>query len=156
MTIGVYQGDPLSVVIFNTVMVTMAEALKAHEHLGYSLAGSSSTNILQHADNTCLVASGPESCQSLLSRVHEWLTWSGMSAKVPKCKSLGILASSAKRSDPKLHLNDESIPFIGTDTFQFLGGPVQVPLDTHQHRKHLVRKLANLLQRVDNTPITRK
>ena len=156
LNVGVYQGDPLSVTIFNTVMATLADALKTNRHLGYNLSGGRSTNILQYADDTCLVANSAVGCQSLLNRVQEWLKWTGMSAKVPKCKCLGMLASSAKRSDPRLHLGNETIPFIGTDTIQFLGGPVQVPLDTHQHRKRLAEKLEYLLQRVDSTLVTRK
>ena len=79
-----------------------------------------------------------------------------MRAKVSKCQSLGLQTSSAKRSDPRLHLNGDHIPFIGTNTIRFLGGQVQVPLDTSQHRAQLAEKLGNLLQRVDSTPVTRK
>jgi len=38
LQIGVYQGDPLSVVIFNTVINTMVDTLKAYKHHGYMLA----------------------------------------------------------------------------------------------------------------------
>ena len=110
---GVYQGDPLSVSIFNTVMATLADALKADRHLGYSLSRATNTNVLQYADDTCLVANGPASCQILLNKVQKLLQWTGMSAKVPKCKSLGILASSAKQSDPHLLLRIRCVPVPG-------------------------------------------
>ena len=68
---GVYQGDPLSVVIFNTVMSTLADSLRAHQHLGYTLSGSNvTTNLLLYADDTCLIADGPASCQHLLLQVE--------------------------------------------------------------------------------------
>ena len=156
LQIGVYQGDPLSVAIFNTVMVTLTDALKANKQLGYRLAGKTTSNVLQYADDTCIVANGPANCQAMLDKVQGWLQWTGMVAKVPKCKSLGILASSGKRLDPKLHLNGESISFIGTLSFRFLGGPVQVPMDSSQHRAHLVEKLHNLLLKVDNSMVTSK
>ena len=35
LQVGVYQGDPLSVVVFNTVMATLVDALKADSSLGY-------------------------------------------------------------------------------------------------------------------------
>ena len=86
LKMGVYQGDPLSVIIFNTVMATLADALKADKHLGYTFSNSyRSMNVLQYADDTCLVADGPSSCQRLLDRVDEWLDWTGMKVKVPKC-----------------------------------------------------------------------
>ena len=50
-----------------------------------------------------------------------------MKAKVPKCYSLAIQASTAQQFDPKLYLNDQSIPFVGNRTIKFLGGPIQVP-----------------------------
>ena len=63
LLIGVYQGDPLSVIIFNTVMATLTDSLKADQHHGYTLSESTVTsNVLQYADDTCLVADGPASC----------------------------------------------------------------------------------------------
>ena len=156
LKVGVYQGDPLSVVIFNAVMATLADAFKTNKHLGYTLSGGRPTNVLQYADDTCLVASGPASRQYLLCQVEKWLEWTGMKAKVSKCQSLGLLASSAKRSDPQLSLNGDKIPFIGANIIRFLGGPVQVPLNNFQHKVQLQEKLASLLQRVDSVPVTRK
>ena len=74
LNVGVCQGDPLSVVIFNTVMMTLADSLKAEMDCGYTFYQSRrSTNVLQYADDTCLIANGPASCQKLLSKVNIWL-----------------------------------------------------------------------------------
>ena len=89
---------------------------------------SRSTNILQYADDTCLIADGPSSCQQLLNCVERWLQWSGMKAKVLKCHSLAIQASSGKTYDPSLMLQGECIPSIGNNAIKFLGGFIQVPL----------------------------
>ena len=43
LQIGVYQGDPLSTVIFNTVMCTLIEALRPYRHLGYTFSNSKHT-----------------------------------------------------------------------------------------------------------------
>ena len=76
LRIGVYKRDPLLVVIFNTVMSTVGESL-------YSFSNSPrSLTTLQYADDTCLVADGPSSCQKLLQHVELWLEWTGMRAKV--------------------------------------------------------------------------
>ena len=80
---GVYQGDPFSVVIFNTVMCTMADSLKSMQHLGYRFSGSQrAIHLLQYADDTCLIGDGPASCRQLLEGIERWLDWSGMKAKV--------------------------------------------------------------------------
>jgi hypothetical protein len=154
---GVYQGDPLSVIIFNTVMSTLTDNLRASQHLGYTLSGSRiCTNVLLYADDTCLVADGPASCQHLLSQVEGWLQWTGMAATVPKCFTLSIQASTAKRFDPYLHLHNQTIPFIGDRSTKFLGGPISVPSNIKQHRQQLESKLEMLLERVDKTAVSRK
>ena len=135
LQVGVYQGDPLSVAIFNTVMVTLTDSLRADRALGYSFSNSMrSMNVLQYADDTCLVANGPASCQEMLRKVERWLNWTGMRAKVPKCFSLAIGASSGKKYDPGLKLSGQDIPFIANNTIKFLGGPISVP-QTVSHQK---------------------
>ena len=98
---GVYQGDPFSVVIFNTVMCTMADSMKDLHHLGYQFSQSQrAIHLLQYVDDTCLISNGQASCKKLLEGVERWLNWSGMKAKVPKCHSLALHASTARTYDP--------------------------------------------------------
>ena len=138
-------------------MATLADSMKSVQSLGYTFSHSPrSMNVLQYADDTCLVANGPASCQAMIQKVEAWLDWTGMKAKVPKCFSLAIAASTGKRYDPKLQLSGQAIPFIANHTVTFLGGPIQVPLTNSHHKKHLVEKLERLLQRVDAVPVTRK
>ena len=156
LRVGVYQGDPLSVVIFNSVMSTLGESLKQYQQLGYSFSNSPrSLTTLQYADDTCLVADGPSSCQKLLQQVDRWLDWAGMRAKVPKCHSLAIHATSGKPYDPKLTLQGAAVPSIGHDPVKFLGAFIQIPQDQQRVRGHLQDKLLGLLQKVDSTPVTR-
>ena len=100
-----YQGDPLSVVIFNTVMNTLVDTISTHIDLGYQFCNSSrKVNILQYADDTCLVANSPASCQHLLSIVSDWLQLSGMDAKVPVPLLAGLhWESRGPPSPPKWH-----------------------------------------------------
>ena len=152
---GVYQGDPFSVVIFNTVMCTMADSLKSMEHLGYKFSGSPrSIHLLQYADDTCLISDGPASCKTLLEGIERWLNWSGLKAKVPKCHSIALQASTAKVYDPQLHLYGRPIHFIGNEAIKFLGMKVQVPRDSQSSRVTLATKLSTMMERVDTVPIT--
>ena len=155
LEIGVYQGDPLSVVIFNTVINTLVDSLKCHTELGYTLTPGHRTSLLQYADDTCITANGPSSCQSLLDTTDKWLQWSGMRAKVSKCHSLAIKSSSGKMVDPQLEISGETIPFIGNKTIKFLGMKVGVPQTTTAAKRELNMKLENMLQAVDKTSLTR-
>ena len=57
----------LSVVIFNrinTVINTLVDTLQTHLGFGYTISGSNhQVNLLQYADDTCLLANSPASCQ---------------------------------------------------------------------------------------------
>ena len=124
---GVYQGDPLAVVIFNTVMNILLDTISLRLDLGYQFSNSSHRiNILQYADDTCLVADSPASCQHLLDTTAAWLQWSGMEAKIPKCQCLSMKGSSGKLADPHVTLSGVPIPF-STHPVGFLGFDVQVP-----------------------------
>ena len=103
LQVGVYQGDPLSVAIFNTVMVTLTDALKADRQLGYKLGGKTTTNVLQYADDTCIVANGPANCQSLLDKVQGWLQWTGRHPWWPRCPSARALVSLHLQASVQTH-----------------------------------------------------
>ena len=154
--VGVFQGDPLSVIIFNTVMNTLVDTItQSHHHLGYSLSGANhSCNLLQFADDTSLLGKGPAACQALLDSTAQWLEWSGMKPKVSKCCSLAVQASSGRVYDPQLLLCGQTIPFIGSSTFRFLGTPVTIHNTQEKARSALLQKLQTLLSKVDATQLT--
>ena len=158
LQLGVYQGDPLSVIIFNTVMNTLVDSIVQRcSHLGYTLNSyRKKINLLQYADDTSLIGDGPASCQHILSLTESWLSWSGMRANVPKCVCLAIKASTGKPYNPKLTLSGEPIPYLGDTTFRFLGAPVAIHSTSAETKDHLIAKLSSMLQKVDATPITRQ
>ena len=154
LEVGVYQGDPLSVVIFNTVINTMVDTIRTRLELGYHLTQNQSINLLQYADDTCLIANSPSSCQHLLHLVDKWLCWSGMKAKVPKCHSLALKASSGKLVDPQLCIADQRIPFA-SDPVKFLGRIFEVPHDSNRVKKNIESHFLKMLNSVHSCPLTR-
>ena len=153
--VGVFQGDPLSVIIFNTVMNTLVDTISQHQQLGFSLSGTKhSANLLQFADDTSLLGKGPAACKALLDCTSQWLEWSGMKPKVPKCCSLAVQASSGRVYDPQLSLCGQTIPFIGDTTFKFLGAPVTIHNSQEKARSALLEKLRSMLSKVDATLLT--
>ena len=158
LQMGVYQGDPLSVIVFNTAMNTLVGTItRCHPDLGYTLGTSSHrSNLLQYADDKSLIADGPSSCRILINTTEAWLMWSGAKANIPKCVSLAIGASSGKPYDPNLTLNREAIPYIGDSTFLFLGAPVCIHGTKTQARDGLIKNLTHLLEKVDATLVSRQ
>ena len=156
--VGVYQGDPLSVVIFNTVINTMVDTVQSRQDLGYIISPSQKpVNLLQYADDTCLVANFPSSCQHLINMLATctWLSWSGMKAKIPKCASLGLLVSTGKKVDPMLTLEDYPIQYT-PEGVRFLGLKIEMPPDHAKSRVAVVSELERMLCKIDRCPLTRK
>ena len=154
--LGVYQGDPLSVVIFNTVINTLVDTLQTRRDLGYRYSQRQlPINLLQYADDTCLIGNSPVSCQHLLDMTAVWLQWSGMRAKITKCAALGLQGSSGKKIDPRLFLNSQQIPYAPRGV-KFLGLAIDVPPDKSKSRAELLSKFECMLAKVDACPLTSK
>ena len=156
LQIGVYQGDPLSVVIFNTVMNTLVDTLQVRLDLGYHISNSKhKVNVLQYADDTCLFANSPVSCQHLLTMSSDWLQWANMKAKVPKCHCLAFKGSSSKLLNPHLSLHGMEVPY-SQGPVRFLGLNVQVPRDSTNTKHNLLSSLLGMMEAIDTAPVTRK
>ena len=158
LRIGVYQGYPLSVVIFLTVMNTLSDTLCSRSDLGFTLPSSStSVNHLLYADDACIVSNTPAGCQHLLSMVERWLEWAELKAKVPKCRSLVIQASTGKRITTNLSIGGQTIPPVeDDDIFKFMGMPVRVYRNNEVARLSIQGNLHRMLDAVNTTPFTRQ
>ena len=157
LKIGVYQGDPLSVVIFLTVMNTLSDTLCSRKDLGFTLPQTSITiNHLLYADDACIISNTPAGCQHLLDMVQRWLEWAKLKAKVPKCRSMAIQASTGKRVSPTLTISGREIPPAKDGVFKFLGMPVRVHSSNDDARSSLRGSLQQMLTAIDNTPLTRQ
>ena len=155
--VGVYQGDPLSVVIFLTVINTLSDTLCTRGDLGFSLPQSvTSINHLPYADDACVISSTPAGCQHLLDLVERWLDWAQLKAKVPKCRSMVIQVSTGKRVTPSLSIGGERIPIAEDESFKFLGMPVRIYSNNNSARSSLQDSLRKMLVVIDETPVTRQ
>ena len=156
LRIGVYQGDPLSTVIFLTVINTLSDTLCTRGDLGYSLPQSSiRINHLLYADDACVISNTPAGCQHLLDMVQRWLDWAQLKAKVSKCRSMVIQASSGRRGCPNLTISGDKIPPAEDDAFRFLGMPVRVYSSNSTARSSLLESLQQMLSVIDESPLSR-
>ena len=154
--IGVYEGDPLSVAIFLTVINTLSDTLSTRHDLGFTLPSSSvTTNHLLYADDACVLSSSPAGCQHLLDLVQQWLDWAQLKAKIPKCRSMVIQASTGKRVRPRLSIGCKIIPPVEEDdSFKFLGMPIRIFKNNNTARSSLKNQLQKMLSAIDETPLT--
>ena len=151
-----YQSDALSVVIFNTVINTMVDTVQSRQDLGYIISPpQKAVNLLQYADDTCLLPNSPSSCQHLINMLAMWLIWSGMKAKIPKCTSLGLQESTRKKVDSMLTLEGYPIQYA-PEGVRFLGLKIEMQPDHAKSRVAVVLELERMLCKVDRCPLTRK
>ena len=126
LQVGVFQGDPFSVAIFNTVINLLLDHIKhVCPDTGYRFSSSDrQLSTLQYADDTCYTARNPKKCQEMLNATDVWLKWAQMEPKVPKCRTLSLQSRHPQHnrfSNPHLTLGTEEIPFLGDETIPFLG-----------------------------------
>ena len=110
----------------------MVDTLQTQTDLGYQIADSQApVSLLQYADDACLIRNSPVSCQHLINNYNGCLG-SGMKAKIPKCASFGLQASSGRMIDPALFLDDQSIPFTPDAWCQVSWAAYQNPIRSVQ------------------------
>ena len=164
--IGLFQGCPLSVVLFLVVFNVLLDLLKTKQDLGYQLKNTDLKQLQKaYADDLTLIAGNVKGCKELLHLVETFLKWTRtMNAKPSKCRSLAmkrtrILQPSGKVStpytpyDPQLSIDGREIPFIHQTAMRFLGQDIYKDLSDKEARGKVEDKLKNLLQKSDGDQV---
>ena len=86
--------------------------------------------------------------------VQHWLEWAHLKAKVPKCRSMVVQASTGKRVTSDLSIGGKAIPVVDEDSFKFLGKPVRFYKSNRSAGDSIRQHLQQMLDAIDNTPLT--
>ena len=84
------------------------------------------------------------------------MKWSVMKPAINTCQCVSLESSTGHVVDPNLNPVGEKIPFVEREPVHFLGGTIQFPSMQQLAKDHILKKITNLLTRVDATPVTRK
>ena len=137
LLIGIFQGCPLSVQLFNIVWNIALDMIESSPAKGYGLkeAGIEKRQ-LSYVDDHTTITSSPKDAQCILDTLDSYFSWSAcMKAKPSKCRSLAFKVfrkgvddtytpmseTGYSAYDPKLSVSGQSIPFLGDEPFKFLG-----------------------------------
>ena len=169
LLMGIFQGCPLSVQLFNIVWNIALDMVQSTNTKGYSLKEASiEKQQMAYVDDHTVVASSPEDAQCMLNTLDNYLSWTAcMKAKPPKCRSLSFRVfrngmhhdytpvSDTRYSayDPKLSISGEIIPFLGDEPFKFLGRKITSKKDRHG-RDEIQESLRGYLEITDRVNIT--
>ena len=84
------------------------------------------------------------------------LAWAQLKAKVPKCWSLVLQASTGKRAFAELSIGGQTIPPVEEGSFKFLGMPVRVSRRNNTARVSIKDNLRRMMGAIDEAPLTRQ
>ena len=93
---GVFQGDPLSPIIFLTVFNPIVQHLKSQDKkYGYDLEGCRYIT-LPFADDFCPITFDKKRHQKIMNEIHDITQSMGLTLKPVKCKSISIRGGKAE------------------------------------------------------------
>ena len=116
---GVFQGDPLSPIIFLLVFNPILQDLQNQsDQIGYKL-GEISYVTLPYADDFCLISTHKTSHQKLIKKIHSHVNSMGMKLKPSKCRSFSL--SGGRPEAVSFSIGDYPIPSIRDEEQKFLG-----------------------------------
>src|SRR6218665_129799 len=150
---GVLQGDPLYPLLFNLCFNTLMPPLEKSElaNLGYIWGpkeAPQSCTWLQFANDAVIIANNLTAAQTLINIFAAWCNWSGMSIRLDKCCTFGMLKKNNGfgQIEPALYLNSEAIPVVAMgDSFTYLGKKFDFELKNKTAKVNIRTKLELLL-----------
>lgn len=165
--VGVFQGCPLSCILFLAVFNLCLDRLDGIEDVGYQLNSDITAAAKAYADDLTLIAKDPEGCQRLINSVQEFLTWTRtMKAKPAKCKAHAMKKFRPNKQmqreghrtqyvafDPKLTINGKEIAYIHSQPVRFLGKLIYKDLKDNEIRSQVTEKLNGLLDATERSQI---
>ena len=115
---GVFQGDPISPVIFLLVFNTIPQHLQSLSHKGYKV-GDIPVVTLPYADDFCLISTHLATHQKLIDSINTQVLSMGMKLKPSKCRSFSLCSGTPTvipfpiGGSPVASIRDEEQKFLG-------------------------------------------
>jgi ribonuclease HI len=145
--VGVFQGCPLSPLLFVTALVPLLRRLDDLAGVGVQLAPDVRQCSAAYADDMKLFCDSAVGIQRCHDAFTAFLRWTGLRANPRKCAALGVTTTNRGNpvvdSDFHLELHGEVIPTLGLkESYTYLG--VGDGFDHARHRVQLDEKLTEL------------
>ena len=150
---GIFQGDPLSPLIFTMCINPLLEYLKANEKFGYTLNESKYVTTF-FADDFCLMTANSRSHQRIMNTLTSHVSSLGLRLKPSKCRSLSI-ASGMINKAASFQLDGQNILSLSvTDNrFKFLGSLVTDNDNSRSVYEYLSEIITSGLRNIDASSV---
>ena len=147
---GVFQGDPLSPIIFLMVFNPIIEFLQSEIKHGFTSINSQ-TITLPYADDFCLITNNVRTHQRLMDEINSKILSMGMKLKPAKCRTFSIKSGSA--SDSTFFIGKDKIPTIFLEEQKFLGKlifPFGKSSETFEYIHNILSTKLQNLEKISN------
>ena len=143
---GIFQGDPLSPLIFILCFNPLIQELENNLDHGYDLNGKKFITA-PFADDFCLISNNRKTHQRLIKRISELSKSMGLKLKPSKCRSLSIV--SGKATSIEYSLDESNIPTLEKEPHKFLGSLLTFDNKEADVFEYLKNMIADGLSNID-------
>ncbi|KAG3048504.1 hypothetical protein PC122_g23817 [Phytophthora cactorum] len=145
--VGVYQGCPLSPLLFIAALVPLVRRLEQLDGVGVPLADGVRPCTTAYADDLKVFSDSAAGIRKCHGAVASFLAWTGLRANPDKCASLAVTTNArgnpARDDNVRLELHGDAIATLSLhDSYRYLG--VGDGFDHVRHRLQLEPKLKQL------------
>ena len=147
---GIFQGDPLSPIIFIMCFDPIIQFLETEMSRGYDIDGNKVITA-PFADDFCLITGNKRTHQRLISKINSLTDTLGMKLKPAKCRSLSIIRGSP--CNLPFQLGDNVIPSVETESHKFLGALITFNNKDSEMFDYVKQMLENGLTNINESPI---
>lgn len=147
---GVFQGDPLSPIIFLLAFNPILKYLKLEEKHGYELNGIRYIST-PFADDFNLITTNKATHQRIMTNLQAKTKSMGLVLKPVKCKSLSL--KSGKPTEITFKLGDFNVPTIRDEPHSFFGSIITFDGKSQDTFQHIRNKLSSGLNMIDKSHI---
>ena len=147
---GIFQGDPLSPIIFILCFNPIIRSLESNLKYGYSV---NDTKIITapFADDFCLITGNKRTHQRLINTISDQTKSMGLKLKPSKCRSLSVCGGTA--TSVPFYLSDDEISTLDQDPHMFLGSLITFRNKPAEVYDYIHEKLSSGLDRIDKSLI---
>ena len=114
---GVFQGDPLSPIIFLLAFNPILEFILKNEKIGYKI-NDQSIKTLPFADDFCLISTNKKTHQNIINEINKKIESMGLRLKPAKCRSFNL--TSGKPEKVHFNIGEATVPSIADEEQLFL------------------------------------
>ena len=144
---GIFQGDPLSPLIFILCFDPIIQFLNENAQFGYNLEGVQFTTA-PFADDFCLITHHKRTHQRLINSLSDHTKTMGLKIKPAKCRSLSLSRGSSVAN--VFTVEKEEIPTLDNEAHKFLGSLITFNNTSSDVADYLSDKIQTSLVNIDS------